>query len=104
MNKFKVDDEIIVIAGKDKGRTGKIVKMVGEKVLVQGINMVKKAVKPNPNINEKGGLLDKEMPIHRSNIAHLNPRTNKADRIGYKTLNDGKKVRYFKSDNEVIDA
>lgn len=104
MQKIKKDDMIIVIAGKDKGRTGKIIKSLPKnRILVEGVNMVKKHVRPNPQKNEQGGILDREAGIHISNVAILNPVGKKADRVGFKILEDGKKVRYFKSNDEVID-
>ena len=104
MQKIKKNDTVIVIAGKDKGRTGSVTKIVGERAYVDGINMVKKHQKPNPQANIQGGIIEKEAPIQLSNIAILNPETNKADRVGFKILNDGKKVRFYKSTNEVIDV
>lgn len=105
MQKIKTGDNIIVIAGKNKGQTGRVMKVLAktQRVLVEGVNMVKKHVKPNPNKNEQGGILTREATIHWSNVALKNPATNKADRIGFKVLNDGSKVRYFKSNNEVIE-
>ena len=104
MQKIKKNDTVIVIAGKDKGRTGSVTKIVGDRAYVDGINMVKKHQKPNPQANVQGGIIEKEAPIQLSNIAILNPETNKADRVGFKILNDGKKVRFYKSTNEVIDV
>ena len=104
MQKIKKNDTVIVIAGKDKGRTGSVTKIVGERAYVDGINMFKKHQKPNPQANIQGGIIEKEAPIQLSNIAILNPETNKADRVGFKILNDGKKVRFYKSTNEVIDV
>ncbi len=104
MRKIKKNDTVIVIAGKDKGRTGSVTKIVGDRAYVDGINMVKKHQKPNPQANVQGGIIEKEAPIQLSNIAILNPETNKADRVGFKILNDGKKVRFYKSTNEVIDV
>jgi len=103
--KVKQGDTVIVIAGKDKGRSGTITKLTDKgRVIVEGVNIIKKHVRPNPNKNEQGGILEREAAIHISNIALLNPATNKADRVGYKVLNDGKKVRYFKSNDEVVDV
>lgn len=103
--RLKKDDTVIVIAGRDKGRTGKITKILdSNKLLVEGVNMVKKHVRPNPNKNEQGGILEREAPIHRSNVALLNSETNKADRVGFKLLKDGKKVRVFKSNGEQVDV
>lgn len=105
MKKIKVNDSVIVIAGKDKGKTGLVTKVLEKsRVLVEGINMVKKHQKPNPNANQPGGIINKAMPLQVSNIALVNSVTGKADRIGIKTLEDGRKVRFFKSNGEVLDA
>lgn len=105
LSKIKVNDTVIVIAGKDKGRTGRVLKLAKDnRVIVEGVNIVRKHVKPNPQKNEQGGILDREASIHRSNIALLNPATKKADRIGIKTLESGKKVRYFKSNGEQVEV
>lgn len=104
MNKIKTGDDVIVIAGKDKGKRGSVLKIIdNERVVVEGINMAKKHVKPNPNAGESGGIIEKEMPLHISNVAVFNPAAGKADRVGIKTLEDGRRVRYFKSSNEVVD-
>lgn len=105
MQKIKTGDNVIVMTGKSKGHTGRVLKILSKskRVLVEGANIVKKHVKPNPNKNEKGGIHEREAAIHVSNVAILNPVSNKADRVGVKTLNDGKKVRYFKSNDEVIE-
>lgn len=105
MQKFKKGDEVIVTAGKDKGRRGNIVQVLtNDKLVVEGINLVKKHAKPNPMKGEQGGIVEKEMPVHRSNVMLFNSATNKGDKVGIKTLDDGKKVRYFKSNNEVVDV
>lgn len=105
MKKIKKDDMVIVITGKDKGRSGKVIKILPKnRVLVEGINIVKKHVRPNPNKGEQGGIVEKESAIHVSNVAVLNAVTNKPDRVGFKQLEDGTKVRYFKSNDEVIDV
>ena len=105
MQRIKKGDEVIVIAGKDKGRRGTILNVVENgRVLVEGINVAKKHQKPNPNAGIQGGIIDMEMPLQASNVALFNPTTQKADRIGIKTLEDGRKVRFFKSNNEVLDA
>lgn len=106
MRKLKKGDEIIVIAGKDKGKRGTVTQMIAERdrVVVESINTVKKHQKPNPNLGVPGGIVEKEMPLHISNVAIFNPATGKADRVGIKILDDGRKVRIFKSNNEVIDA
>lgn len=104
MRKIKRDDEVIVLAGKDKGKRGKVVSQVGEdRLIVSGINMIKKHQKPNPQANIAGGIIEKEAPIQISNIAIFNSATSKADRVGFK-VEGGKKVRVFKSNGEQIDA
>ncbi len=105
MQKLKKGDEVIVLIGKDKGKQGKILSVLeNNKVLVEGINRAKKHTKGNPNAGVQGGIIDKDMPINISNVALYNPETKKADRVGFRFLEDGKKVRYFKSTNEVVDA
>jgi large subunit ribosomal protein L24 len=106
MNKIRKGDEVIILTGKDKGKTGNVVRAIPEddRVIVDNVNMVKKHQKPNPALNVPGGIIEKEMPIHVSNVALVNPATGKADRVGFKTLDDGRKVRYFKSNGETIDA
>jgi large subunit ribosomal protein L24 len=105
MQRIKQGDEVIVRTGKDKGKSGRVSKVLKEnKVLVEGINQVKKNQKPNPNAGVSGGIIVKDMPINISNIGLYNPQTKKADRVGFKFLEDGKKVRYFKSTNEVVDV
>ncbi len=106
MRKIRKGDEVVVLTGKDKGQRGTIARVIPEKdrVIVDGVNMVKKHTKPNPNLGIAGGIVEKEMPIHISNVAIYNNAAEKADRVGFKTLDDGKKVRVFKSDGEVVDA
>jgi large subunit ribosomal protein L24 len=105
MAKIRKGDDVIVRTGKDKGKSGRVTKILKDnKVLVEGINQVKKNQKPNPNAGVSGGIIVKDMPINISNIGLYNPETKKADRVGFKFLEDGKKVRYFKSTNEVVDA
>ena len=105
MQRIKQGDEVIVRTGKDKGKSGRVTKILkGDKVLVEGINQVKKNQKPNPNAGVSGGIIIKDMPINISNIGLYNPETKKADRVGFRFLEDGKKVRYFKSTNEVVDV
>ncbi len=105
MNKIKKGDEVIVLTGKDKGKRGQVLSVVSaDKLLVEGINSVKKHQKPNPNKGIEGGIVQKQMPINISNVAIYNAQTEKADRVGFKILEDGKKVRFFKSNNEVLDA
>ena len=105
MNKIKKGDEVIVITGKDKGRRGTVTNIQADgKVLVENINMFKKSQKPNPNQGVTGGIIDKEMPIQLSNVMLFNPATGKGDKVGIKTLEDSTKVRYFKSNGEVVDV
>ena len=105
MNKIRKGDEIIVIAGRDKGKRGKIaLRKDDSHVLVEGINVVKKHTKPNPMKGQTGGIVDKDMPIHISNVSLFNQQTQKADRVGFKSLEGGRKVRSFKSNGEQIDA
>ena len=105
MNKIKTGDEVIIIAGKDKGRRGTVLTVYeDERVLVEGINMVKKHQKPNPQAGVAGGIIDKSMPLDQSNVMLYNPQTKKGDRVGIKFLEDGRKVRFFKSNNEVVDV
>ena len=105
MNKIRKGDNVIVITGKDKGKQGVVLARIDERlVLVEGVNRVKKHAKPNPMKGQQGGIVEKEMPIQVSNVALFNPATQKADRVGVKTLGDGRKVRVFKSNGEVVDA
>ena len=101
--KIKRDDEVVVLAGKDKGKQGKVLKILTDKdrVIVEGVNVVKKHQKPNPGAGESGGIVEQEAAIHISNVAILNPETGKADRVGFR-IEDGKKVRFFKSNNAII--
>ena len=105
MKRIKKGDEIIVISGRDKGKRGTVLRRVdAEHVVVEGVNRVKKHQRPNPMKNQTGGIVDKDMPIHVSNIALYNPATQKADRIGFKSLEDGRKVRVFKSNGQAVGA
>ena len=105
MNKIRKGDEIVVIAGKDKGKRGTVsVRVDAEHVVVEGVNSAKKHVKPNPVKGVVGGKVDKDMPLHVSNVSLYNPTTQKADRVGFKLLEDGTKVRVFKSSGEVVAA
>ncbi len=105
MRKIKTDDEVIVIAGKDKGKRGSVVKVLAnDRLLVSGVQMVKKHQKPNPQAGVAGGIVEQEAPIQISNVAIFNPTTEKADRVGIKILEDGKKIRVFKSNGEAVDA
>ncbi len=103
MRKIKRDDEVIVIAGKDKGKRGTVSKVVDDsKIIVKGVNIIKKHTKPDPNRGVPGGIVEKEAPLQVSNVAIFNDSTSKADRVGFKILEDGKKVRIFKSSGEQI--
>lgn len=105
MNRIKKGDEVVIISGKDKGRRGRVMTVHADnKVTVENINMVKKHAKPNPMRGVEGGIVEQEMPIHLSNVMLFNPATSKGDRVGFKILEDGKKVRYFKSNGEVVDV
>ena len=105
MNKIRKGDEIIVITGKDKGRTGTVLQVMDDdRVLVEGINVAKKHVKANPNVGEPGGIKDKNMPLHVSNVQLYNPSTKKGDRVGIQIDADGKKSRVFRSNNEAVDV
>jgi large subunit ribosomal protein L24 len=104
MKRIHKGDEVIVTTGRSKGQRGHVLRVVSEqKVLVENVNMVKKHQKPNPGMNQAGGILEKEAPIQISNVALYNPATGKADRVGFKSLEDGKKVRIFKSTGEAVD-
>jgi len=104
MRKIKKGDEVIVLTGKDRGKRGTVKQVLAnDRVIVEGVNVVKKHQKPNPVRGIPGGIVEKELPIHVSNVAIYNPQTEKADRVGFRFLEDGRKVRYFKSTNEVID-
>ena len=104
MKRIKKGDQIIVIAGKDKGRQGTVLNVDDDSILVETINMAKKHTKANPMAGVEGGIVEKEMPLNISNVMLFNPMTNKGDRVGFKTLEDGRKVRYFKSNGEVVDV
>ena len=104
MNKLKKDDEVIVVAGKDKGKRGTISQLVGDgRVIVAGVNMVKRHTKPNPNLGQPGGIVEREASLHISNVAIFNSVTNKPDRVGIEVLEDGAKKRVYKSNGQDID-
>ncbi|NHC06841.1 LSU ribosomal protein L24P [Azonexus fungiphilus] len=105
MEKIRKGDEVVVITGKDKGKRGTVLLRVdADHLVVEGVNRAKKHVKPNPIKGVQGGIVDKDMPIHISNVALFNPATKKADRVGIKSLEDGRKVRVFKSNGELVNA
>jgi large subunit ribosomal protein L24 len=104
MSRIRKGDNVVVIAGRDKGKRGDVTRVLEEHVVVAGVNQVKKHQRPNPMKGQQGGIVTKEMPIHVSNVAIWNPITQKADRIGLRMLEDGRKVRFFKSNGELIGA
>lgn len=104
MRKIRKGDEVVVICGKDKGQRGTVGSFVGsDKVIVENLNLSKRHARPNPMKGEQGGIVEKEMPIHISNVALYNPVTKEASRVGFRNLEDGRKVRFFKSNGEVVD-
>lgn len=104
MKKIRKGDQVIVLAGRDRGKVGEVLQVLADgRALVNDVNVVKRHTKPNPVKGIQGGILDKEAPVHLSNLALYNPVTKKADRVGFRTLEDGRKVRYFKSNQEVVD-
>lgn len=104
MNRIKKRDEVIVVAGKDKGRRGTVIRLYPDgRVLVEGANMVRKHMKPNPQTQQQGGIVDREMPIAASDVMPYNSVTKKGDRIGFRRLDDGRKVRFFRSTDELVD-
>jgi large subunit ribosomal protein L24 len=105
MRKIKKGDDVMVVAGKDKGKRGSVLRVVdSEHVVVEGANKMKKHQRPNPVRGLTGGIIEREMPLHVSNVAIFNPQTRKPDRVGFRVLEDGRKVRFFKSNGEVLDA
>jgi large subunit ribosomal protein L24 len=105
MNRIKKGDRVTVTTGRDKGRQGTVIRVLADdRVVIENVNMVKKHQKPNPQRNLQGGIVQREAPIHVSNVMLFNPSTKKGDRVGVKTLDDGRKVRFFKSNGEVVDA
>jgi large subunit ribosomal protein L24 len=105
MKRIRKGDQVVVISGKDKGRQGTVLRVSeDDRILVEAVNMVKKHTKANPMAGVEGGIIEKEMPMDISNIMLFNPMTNKGDRVGFKVLEDGRKVRYFKSNGEVVDV
>ena len=105
MNKIRKGDEVIVITGKDKGRTGTVLQVLADdRLLVEGINVAKKHVKANPNVGEPGGIKDKNMPLHISNVQLYNPKTKRGDRVGIRVDDKGRKTRVFRSNNEAVDV
>ncbi len=104
MNRIRKGDQVIVIAGADKGKKGEVVRVAGDKVVVQNIHIVKRHTKANPQTGQAGGIVEREAPIHISNVMLLNPVSGKGDRVGFKVLEDGRKLRVFRSSGEAVDA
>lgn len=105
MRKIRKNDDVIVIAGRDKGKRGTVIRVLDDDhVIVQNVNMIKRHTRPNPNRGVSGGIIEREAPIHVSNVMQFNPVTKKPDRVGFRLLEDGRKVRYFKSNDEVLDV
>ena len=104
MNRIRKGDQVVVISGKDKGKRGEVVRVAGDKLVVANINVVKRHTKPNPQANQPGGVIEREAPIHISNVMLFNPATGKGERVGFKVLEDGRKLRVFRSSGEAIDA
>ena len=104
MNRIKKGDRVIVTAGKDKGKQGEVVRVLGDKVVVSNVNIIKRHTKPNPQANQPGGVIEREAPIDASNVMHFNPASGKGERIGTKILEDGRRLRVFRSSGEAIDA
>lgn len=105
MRKIKVNDLVVVVSGKNKGASGKVLRVIagGQRVIIEGVNLIKKHVRPNPDAGVQGGILEKEAPVHISNVAMFNPVTGKPDKIGIKVLLDGRRVRYYKSTGELVE-
>ena len=104
MNRIRKGDQVVVISGKDKGKRGDVVRVAGDKVVVSNVNIIKRHTKANPQANQPGGVVEREAPIHSSNVMVLNPATGKGERVGFKVLGDGRKVRVFRSSGEALDA
>ena len=104
MNRIKKGDQVVVTAGKDKGKRGDVVRVDGEKVVVSNVNIIKRHTKPNPQAGQPGGVIEREAPIHISNVMLFNPASGKGERIGSKVLEDGRKLRVFRSSGEAVDA
>ena len=104
MNRIRKGDQVLVITGKNKGQRGDVLRVAGERVFVSNVNLVKRHTKPNPQAGQPGGIVEREAPIHSSNVMLLNPATGKGDRVGFKVLGDGRKVRVFRSSGEALDA
>jgi large subunit ribosomal protein L24 len=104
MNRIRKGDQVILIAGKNKGQKGEIVRVLGDKVVVTNVNIVKRHTKANPQLGQPGGVIEREAPVHISNVMLFNPKSGKGERVGIKVLEDGTKIRVFRSSNEAVDA
>ena len=104
MNRIRKGDQVVVITGKDKGKKGDVIRVAGDKVVVSNINVIKRHTKPNPQAGQPGGVIEREAPIHISNVMLFNPVSGKGERVGIKVLEDGRKLRVFRSSGEAIDA
>ena len=104
MNRIKKGDQVVVTAGKDKGKKGDVVRVAGDKVVVSNVNIIKRHTKPNPQAGQPGGVIEREAPIHISNVMLFNPASGKGERVGVKVLEDGRKLRVFRSSGEALDA
>ena len=102
MNRIRKGDQVVVISGKDKGKRGDVVRVAGDKIVVSNINVIKRHTKPNPQAGQPGGVIEREAPIHISNVMLFNPATGKGERVGFKVLEDGRKLRVFRSSGEAI--
>lgn len=104
MNRIRKGDHVVVITGKNKGQRGNVIRVAGDRVFVSNVNLVKRHTKPNPQANQPGGIIEREASIHISNVQVFNPKTGKGERVGVKTLEDGRRIRVFRSSNEAVDA
>ena len=104
MKRIRKGDQVVVITGKNKGQKGEVLRVLDDKVVVQNVNLVKRHTKPNPQANQPGGIVEREAPIHISNVMLFNTASNKGERVGFKTLEDGRKVRVVRSTGEAVDA
>ncbi len=104
MNRIRKGDQVVVITGKNKGQRGDVIRVAGDRVFVSNVNLVKRHTKPNPQANQPGGIVEREAAIHISNVQVFNPKTGKGERVGVKTLEDGRRIRVFRSSNEAVDA
>lgn len=104
MNRIRKGDQVVVITGKSKGQHGEVIRVAGDRVFVSNVNLIKRHTKPNPQANQPGGIVEREAAIHISNVQLLNPKTGKGERVGVKTLEDGRRIRVFRSSNEAVDA